>query len=475
MHCFEKGLRDWLPQSVGLWAVFVFHLLCFHEGRDLWHFPVPVPMICTGAILGFVASCLLQPLGRCRPGAYKVLLTLGPLVGACLWFWALASQNFSLVVPAQVLVSLPLACFLQRAFACMQHLGLRLSLIFGLAYMVWLVPTLVAAFATLTFFQTVLIFASVLAGVSVLFLPREDHSSQVPVDNPVLQRKLARETFFFLSATVFTFFLLSSLWDWIFYRMHSGDFPIPREIVLYFWIVLPASGLWLDRHGTDLRLIIVCFAVIILVPLLSVGMEGGHAFWAIYTLGMAARCLVLLYFFLVFAKFATGNGRILHFSGFVVGMPWLCLLVAFFLMRQFSLFYVGIIPFLTICLVFSFSFSFLASRVQYALTLSGAIVIPKQDQEPPQESKPVLGVQDYAAFAKKYGISQREQEVLSYVVEGCDTANIAQKLFISENTVKTHVRQLLRKTDSHTRIALISLFYRESQQLSSSEEAKPQA
>ena len=178
MHCFEKGLRDWLPQSVGLWAVFVFHLLCFHEGRDLWHFPVPVPMICTGAILGFVASCLLQPLGRCRPGAYKVLLTLGPLVGACLWFWALASQNFSLVVSAQVLVSLPLACFLQRAFACVQHLGLRLSLIFGLAYMVWLVPTLVAAFATQMLFLPVLLFPSVIPGVSVLFLPRAHHSTR---------------------------------------------------------------------------------------------------------------------------------------------------------------------------------------------------------------------------------------------------------------------------------------------------------
>lgn len=51
-------------------------------------------------------------------------------------------------------------------------------------------------------------------------------------------------------------------------------------------------------------------------------------------------------------------------------------------------------------------------------------------------------------------LSQRELEVGRLVVAGYSTQKIAETLFISENTVKTHLRNLFRKTKTRSRIEL---------------------
>ena len=48
-------------------------------------------------------------------------------------------------------------------------------------------------------------------------------------------------------------------------------------------------------------------------------------------------------------------------------------------------------------------------------------------------------------------ISDREMEVLDCLALGQTTSQIASKLFISENTVKTHVRHILEKLEASNR------------------------
>lgn len=49
------------------------------------------------------------------------------------------------------------------------------------------------------------------------------------------------------------------------------------------------------------------------------------------------------------------------------------------------------------------------------------------------------------------GLSKRELEVLEALAEGNTTAQIAERLVISDNTVKTHVRHILEKLEASNR------------------------
>ena len=51
-------------------------------------------------------------------------------------------------------------------------------------------------------------------------------------------------------------------------------------------------------------------------------------------------------------------------------------------------------------------------------------------------------------------LSPREREVLALVAEGHSNRAIAEALFVSPNTVKTHVASLLRKHDASSRAQL---------------------
>ncbi len=52
-------------------------------------------------------------------------------------------------------------------------------------------------------------------------------------------------------------------------------------------------------------------------------------------------------------------------------------------------------------------------------------------------------------------LTDRELEVLNLVAHGLNNREIAEKLFISENTVKNHVRNMLEKLQLHSRIEAV--------------------
>lgn len=61
----------------------------------------------------------------------------------------------------------------------------------------------------------------------------------------------------------------------------------------------------------------------------------------------------------------------------------------------------------------------------------------------------------------RQGLTQRESEVLALLVSGHSNKGIAQKLVISEDTVKTHIRGLYRKIDVADRGGAIAYALRE--------------
>ncbi|MCW3122101.1 MAG: regulatory protein LuxR [Flavipsychrobacter sp.] len=60
----------------------------------------------------------------------------------------------------------------------------------------------------------------------------------------------------------------------------------------------------------------------------------------------------------------------------------------------------------------------------------------------------------------KMTLTCREKEILSYIAEGFSSKQIAGKLFISENTVANHRRNMLRKRGAKSSAQLVSVHMR---------------
>ncbi|MBO5605449.1 MAG: helix-turn-helix transcriptional regulator, partial [Acidaminococcaceae bacterium] len=67
-----------------------------------------------------------------------------------------------------------------------------------------------------------------------------------------------------------------------------------------------------------------------------------------------------------------------------------------------------------------------------------------------------LPAPDYCA---RYGLTQREAEVLDCILSGQSIAEISEALFISQRTVKFHITKLLRKTGTTSQKELLLLLY----------------
>ena len=66
---------------------------------------------------------------------------------------------------------------------------------------------------------------------------------------------------------------------------------------------------------------------------------------------------------------------------------------------------------------------------------------------------------EYEQILESYPLTERELEVLELIVAGCSNAAIAEKLYITVGTVKTHVRNILNKlcADDRTQAAVLAL------------------
>lgn len=66
---------------------------------------------------------------------------------------------------------------------------------------------------------------------------------------------------------------------------------------------------------------------------------------------------------------------------------------------------------------------------------------------------------EYSQILETYPLTERELEVLELIVAGCSNATIAEKLYITVGTVKTHVRNILNKlcADDRTQAAVRAL------------------
>ena len=115
------------------------------------------------------------------------------------------------------------------------------------------------------------------------------------------------------------------------------------------------------------------------------------------------------------------------------------------------------------CLVIVFYSSALRFTLGSAAADSAAaeIITPLPAPEattplPTAEVTTSLPAPDYCA---RYGLTQRESEVLDCILSGQSISEISEALFISQRTVKFHITNLLRKTGATSQKELLLLLY----------------
>lgn len=61
-----------------------------------------------------------------------------------------------------------------------------------------------------------------------------------------------------------------------------------------------------------------------------------------------------------------------------------------------------------------------------------------------------------AVFARAFGFSARESELVGYLVSGCDTQELARRMFLSEHTVQDYLKSVFAKTFTNNRRTLLT-------------------
>jgi DNA-binding CsgD family transcriptional regulator len=59
-------------------------------------------------------------------------------------------------------------------------------------------------------------------------------------------------------------------------------------------------------------------------------------------------------------------------------------------------------------------------------------------------------------FARAFGLSSRESELLTQLATGIDTRELARRMFLSEHTVQDHLKSIFAKTSARNRRTLLA-------------------
>lgn len=86
------------------------------------------------------------------------------------------------------------------------------------------------------------------------------------------------------------------------------------------------------------------------------------------------------------------------------------------------------------------------------IVLAGEVAVPSGDVPVPASVD-----ERCRRVAACYGLTRREAEVLPYLARGRSARVVAEALFVSEATVRTHIRRILEKTTLHSKQEIIDL------------------
>lgn len=232
--------------------------------------------------------------------------------------------------------------------------------------------------------------------------------------------------------------------------------------VCFIIAVLALVPFTLEKHGfsaLSLYRTTVTFAVAGLLIILALGGAGIPMGGALVQ-GCAMFLQVLVYVLVTRSTQREGLAPLLSFS-VGQGLISAVVLAGNILGKQFYYLVGGALaPFEIACaigvlLLFCVVVNTKTDAAPADLAAAEAPDTPDRQTPPPSEEDRA------AAFAERFKLTKREAEVLEYLVRGRSLPYIADALFVTTGTVKTHVKHIYRKCAVSTRQELLDLFERE--------------
>jgi len=124
------------------------------------------------------------------------------------------------------------------------------------------------------------------------------------------------------------------------------------------------------------------------------------------------------------------------------------------LLRSIAVTFLPLVLFVTLDMIFLRNNSFKLTFITYSVfCVSLYLFISRhyfRNYEPAPES-----IQPNPVLLKKFGFSDRESQITRLLIQGKTNFEIAQELFISVNTVKTHIKNIYSKLKISNRVQLI--------------------
>lgn len=471
---------------LGMIFFFTFEYVCYWAGRSFVGLPLSLPLMLAANTCGVLAGTFLPfPVPSSSPEhpaastRHMRLLAFAYVAagfaGAVSCFFAVREQSLEkyLLAVSALLAGIPLSALLRLFFSGVArgYQGFSLGLILATAEIFWIFlylnPSKILDGSVLGVILGLLQLGTGCLVAASLFQPSPDHVQNPDAPAPC-PRELALRTLLYLVAIASIFFMLDSNIDILFFRYDSAKQAIPREVNLYIWITYPFIGRLIDRKGAGTKFFLACLAMCFVSPSLTIFSQGSPMYWLIFALDIVSRHGVLIFLTIVFA----GHANRQRWPGLAISAPYLLQHTAYVLMWLFfEAFHPGTAVILLVSLFLCCAFSFLSSRVHYALSLSGHQAMPAPPVPDTRETAPAPAATVDAGplpcevklvcFVEKYGLSARESDVLRLILTGTNTSAMSEKLCISESTVKSHVKSILRKTDTASRNVLMALFMNE--------------